>query len=290
MDYVIAGVSGNTGSVVADTLLASGAKVRVIVRDEARGASWKARGAEVAVADLSDADAVAKALTGAKGAYLLIPPNMASPTPKAELAKVREALVAAVKKSAIPHVVFLSSIGAQHPAGTGPIASLHDAEKAFGQLAGTKFTFVRAAYFQENHGGSLGGLAHGVFPTFNDPGFAFDMVATKDIGLVAAKALREGATGNSIIELTGPRRYSANDIAASLTEITGKPVAVAPAPLATMATTLVGYGFQPELAGMYQEMTGALESGHVAHEGTHRSVKGSIEVSTTLRALLAPKP
>ena len=52
MDYVIAGVSGNTGSVAAAALLDAGAKVRVVVRDAAKGAPWKARGAEVAVADL----------------------------------------------------------------------------------------------------------------------------------------------------------------------------------------------------------------------------------------------
>ena len=50
--YVVAGVSGNTGSVVADTLLAQKLPVRVVVRDEAKGAPWKAKGAEVAIADL----------------------------------------------------------------------------------------------------------------------------------------------------------------------------------------------------------------------------------------------
>lgn len=289
MDYVIAGVSGNTGSVVAETLLSAGAKIRVVVRDEAKGASWKARGAEVAVADLGDADALAKALAGAKGAYLLVPPNMTSPTPKADLAKVRDAIVAAVKKSNVPHVVFLSSIGAQHEAGTGPIANLHVAERDFAKISGTRFTFLRAAYFQENHGGSLGMLAQGVFPTFIRPDLAFDQVATKDIGLTAAKLLREGATANTVVELTGPRRYSANDVGAALTEITGKPITVHHAPVDSMAATLTGFGFQPELAGMFQEMASAIERGHVAPEGTHRTLKGSVELSTTLRALLAPK-
>ncbi len=52
--YVIAGVSGNTGKVVADTLLAQGKKVRVVVRDAQKGEAWKKRGAEVAVAELDD--------------------------------------------------------------------------------------------------------------------------------------------------------------------------------------------------------------------------------------------
>ncbi|HWL85044.1 MAG TPA: NmrA family NAD(P)-binding protein, partial [Polyangiaceae bacterium] len=69
--FVIAGVTGNTGSVVAETLLARGEMVRVIVREAAKGASFAARGAEVAVASLDDSAALSKALAGAKGAYLL---------------------------------------------------------------------------------------------------------------------------------------------------------------------------------------------------------------------------
>ena len=48
--YAVAGVTGHTGKAVAETLQAKGQPVRVIVRDEAKGASWKARGAEIAVA------------------------------------------------------------------------------------------------------------------------------------------------------------------------------------------------------------------------------------------------
>ena len=72
--YAIAGVSENTGSVVADTLLAQGEPVRVIVRDAAKGDTWRASGAEIAVAELHDRRGLTAALAGAKGAYVLVPP------------------------------------------------------------------------------------------------------------------------------------------------------------------------------------------------------------------------
>src|SRR5580704_17860644 len=72
--YVITGVSGNTGSHAATALLAAGQPVRVVVRDAKKGEAWKARGAEVAIADVGDAGALAAALVGAKAAYLLLPP------------------------------------------------------------------------------------------------------------------------------------------------------------------------------------------------------------------------
>src|SRR4051794_21351787 len=107
-DYVIAGVSGNTGSVVAASLLDAGASVKVLVRDAAKGEAWRARGAEVAVADLGDAEALAGALRGAKGAYLLVPPNLAAPSFREYQRRTGEALVEAVRRSGIPHVVLLS--------------------------------------------------------------------------------------------------------------------------------------------------------------------------------------
>src|SRR5690349_10539102 len=131
--YAIAGVSGNTGSVVADTLLAQGKKVRVIVRDAAKGEAWKARGAEVAVAALEDRAALTKALTGVEGAYLLVPPRMGSNAPLEENAAVIESMAAAVTAAKVPHVVVLSSVGAHHPSGTGPIQSAHRAEQVLGK-------------------------------------------------------------------------------------------------------------------------------------------------------------
>ena len=78
--FAITGITGHTGAVVAETLLAAGKPVRVIVRDAAKGAAWKARGAEVAVADLKDAAALAQAFRGVQGAYVLSPPDLTTTT------------------------------------------------------------------------------------------------------------------------------------------------------------------------------------------------------------------
>jgi len=47
--FVVAGVTGHVGSVVARDLLAAGDSVTVIVRDANKGTEWSARGAKVAV-------------------------------------------------------------------------------------------------------------------------------------------------------------------------------------------------------------------------------------------------
>lgn len=286
MTYVVAGVSGNTGKVVAETLLSQGAKVRVIVRDAKKGEAFRARGAEVAVADLSDASALEKAFAGAQGAYVLVPPNPGADDMRAEQKKQITALAAAIRAAKVPHVVLLSSVGAQHAAGTGPIVTAYAAEHALRDIPGTTLTALRAAYFMENLGGSLGGLAHGVFPTFNSPDFAHDMVATRDIGTTAAALLQEGPKGSRVVQLAGPKQVSASDVARILSSLTGKEIKVAAAPLDTMATTLEGYGFKKGLAALFQEMTGAIQTGHIGWEKEPPLVRGTTTVETVLKTLV----
>jgi uncharacterized protein YbjT (DUF2867 family) len=287
MDFVVAGVSGNTGSVAAQALLDAGASVRVVVRDAAKGAAWRARGADVAVADLADADALTSALRGTKGAYLLVPPNMGAADFRAYQRSTGEAIVDAVRRSEVPHVAFLSSVGAQHAAGTGPIAGLHPIEAALIALPRTATTSLRAAYFMENFGSSLGMLAQGVLPTFTPQQYPFEMVATRDIGRTAAAVLREGATKSTVINLMGPKPYSVDDVAAALSRIVDKPVAAQTFPLSAMVATLTGMGLPAQMAALYHEMTDAGIKGLLAFEEGHRTMRGSTPIDEVLRALLA---
>ena len=84
-------------------------------------------------------------------------------------------------------------------------------------------TSVRAAYFMENWGASLYALAKGELPTFLTLGRAIPMVATADAGTLSAKALLEGGKGYSVIELAGPRDYTPEDVAATLSRFLASP-------------------------------------------------------------------
>lgn len=282
--FVVAGVSGNTGRVVAETLLAKGAPVRVVVRDAAKGEPWKKQGAEVAVADLGDQKALARALAGSKGAYLLVPPNVTAENVFAEQQKVLDSIVAAVAEAHVPHVVFLSSIAAQLPSGTGPIRLLHGAERALSKVTDNT-TFVRAAYFMENLGGSLGAVPHGILPTFMLADVAIPMIATRDIGTTAANALLEGPKGRDVIELEGPVRYSPADAAKVVSELVKKDIALQVGPEDAIVSTFMGFGFSKSMSELYLEMIHGFNVGHAKFEGSPaRSVRGQ----TPLRDVLAP--
>ena len=110
--YVILGASGNTGSIVADSLLLNGKTVRVVGRDARRLQRFADKGAEVFIADWSDAAALAKAFNRAHAAYLMLPPAKSREHQEQESAAIAQA----VKESGIRYAVHLSSYGAQVPA------------------------------------------------------------------------------------------------------------------------------------------------------------------------------
>jgi uncharacterized protein YbjT (DUF2867 family) len=283
--YVIAGVSGNTGKVVAESLLAARHPVRVLVRSAAKGDPWKAQGAEVAVADLGDSAALTRALEGAAGTYVLIPPTMTAPDYRAYQHRIADAITEGVEKSRVPHVVFLSSIGAEHPSGTGPIAALHRIEASLRRIPTTRSTFLRAGYFIENLAGSLGTIKDGFIPSFLPAALSIHMVGTVDIGRLAASLLVEGTPqASQVVELGSPATM--NEVAAALSRIVGKPVRVQEAPLDAVVPTFTGFGMPKDLAELYREMIGAIASGVVAPEPGHRRVSGTTPVETVLRGLL----
>src|SRR6267154_5935531 len=144
--HVILGASGNTGSIIVDSLLSKGRKVRVVGRDLGRLHRFVRRGAEAFTTDVSDAAALTKAFSGARAAYLMSPP------PKSHEDQEREsdAIAKAVTESGLRYAVHLSACGAQVPEGTGPIAGLHSSEQKLNAISGLNVLHVRAAHFMEN--------------------------------------------------------------------------------------------------------------------------------------------
>ncbi len=284
--YVIAGVTGHTGKQVADTLLGKGQPVRVIVRKPEQGAPWKARGAEVAVASLDDEAALTKAFHGAKGAFVLLPPDPVTTDYMGSRAKITEAIAGAVEKSNLPHVVLLSSVGAHIPKATGPIVSLHQAEHRL-EKTGTATTFVRAAYFLENFGAVLpAAKKDGVLPSFFPAGMSHGVVATADIGRTAAQALLDGARGRRVIELAGPAETNANEVAATLSRILERPIKVAEAPLSALVPTYTSFGMSTQMAELYREMTAAFIDGVIKPETHGEHLRGQVTLAEGLRGML----
>jgi uncharacterized protein YbjT (DUF2867 family) len=284
--FVVLGVTGHTGSAVAETLLARKEPVRVIVRSADKGAAWASRGAEVAVATYHDIRAMTKALVGAKGVYLLVPPNYAAVSWFAEQQQCMDHAADAVQASGIPHVVFLSSIGGHISDGTGPIRAVHYGERILGAVA-KHLTVLRPAYFMENWAPGVAlAKSQGVLPTFIAPSAKIPMIATKDIGRVAAERLIAGGNGRQIVELAGPEEYSPEQAAAALGQVLGTTVTARHAPLSAVVPAFTSLGFSNEAAKLFEEMYTAFSNGTIGYEHPDRLARGTVTLTDALRAIV----
>jgi uncharacterized protein YbjT (DUF2867 family) len=284
--FVVVGATGNTGSAVADTLLSQKQSVRVVVRSADKGAAWKAKGAEIAVASLDDVPALAKAFESAKGVYLLVPPNYGAAAWLADQRARMDRVAEAVKKSDISHVVFLSSVGGHIAEGTGPIKAARYGEQMLGAVA-KNLTVLRPCYFMDNWAPVLGAAkAQGVLPTFIAPMAKIPMISTKDIGRVGAEQLMAGGKGKQIMELAGPEEYSPEQVAAALSQILDRGVLAQHAPLSAVGPTFKSFGFSDEAAKLFEEMYRSFSTGAIGYEHPAMLVRGKITVIEALRGMV----
>jgi uncharacterized protein YbjT (DUF2867 family) len=288
--FVVTGATGRTGSAAARTLLDAGKRVRVVVRDKSKGDVWTALGAEVAVADFLDHAALCEAFSGAAGAYIVSPPQYSSENLFSQAESMAYTIVGAAKVAKLPKLVALSSIGAEQPGGTGWIAMNRMLEGGLSD-AGLPVTFLRAAYFMENWGALVKMAIHQRrLPSFLSPlDKKFPMVATEDIGRIAAETLCEDWEGVRAIDLEGPARYSPNDIAEHLSLKLGKEVQPVSIPESDWARSIAGQGFSSAAISGFIEMTQGINSGHIAfHERLDAERRlGSIALDTVVDALAA---
>lgn len=284
--YVIAGATGHVGSVVAKELLGRKEKVKVLVRSQDKGRDWLDRGAELAVGSLDDRAFLTSALRGADGFFAMMPPPpFTTEDFYAAQRKMADTIAGAVKDSGVPHVVMLSSVGADLSSGNGPIRGLNYLENAL-RATGTTLTAIRAGYFQENVAHVLGAArGAGIYPNFTSSAdTAVPMIATKDIGALAARALLEKPSKSEVIDLQGPA-YSATQIAEKLGAALGKPVQVVTVPQPGWIEAMTGAGFPRPFAEVYSDMYGGLNSGRIRPAGD-RLVEGKTAIDDVIRTLV----
>ncbi|HEV2424425.1 MAG TPA: NmrA family NAD(P)-binding protein [Terriglobia bacterium] len=263
--FAITGATGNTGGVVAEKLLAGGEKVRVIGRDTSRLARFVQKGAEAFPADVTDGAALTRAFEGATGVYALIPPNIGTADVRAYQERVTDALASALRQASVPRAVTLSSIGADKSEKVGPVVGLHNLERKLNAIERLNVVHLRAGYFMENllpqvdvirNFGMVGG------PVKAD--LLLPMIATRDIGAVAAGLLKSGFTGKQTRELLGQRDVNYTEVASVIGRAIGKPeLRYVQLPAQQLKPALMQMGMSSNMADLLLEMAEALNNGHM---------------------------
>jgi NAD(P)H dehydrogenase (quinone) len=287
--YAITGITGRAGGAVARALLAAKLPVRAVVRDAARGHAWAEKGCEVVVARMEDATALAAAFEGADGVFILPPPEF-DPAPGFPEARAIIAAVKAALEAARPgKIVCLSTIGAQ-AAQPNLLSQRTLMEQALGDLP-IPVTFLRPAWFIENYAWDVASARDaGVIASFLQPlDRPIAMIATADVGRVAAQLLREDWQGRRVVELEAAHRIAPSQVAAAFAKIMGHPVRIETIPRETWEGLFRSQGMHNPTPRM-QMLDGFNEGWIEFAGGLDGSRKGEVALEAALRELIEAAP
>jgi uncharacterized protein YbjT (DUF2867 family) len=257
----IMGASGNTGKIIAETLLKNGERVRVLGRSAERLKELERQGAEVMVGDATDANYLTAAFRGADAVYTLIPPHPGSTDFRSHQHQVSEAIVKAIRASSVRYVVTLGTIVEST---TCPAAGVCSHEDRLKSLTGVHTLALHAGFFFENHFLGLAGIKHqGIYGSPIDPDIAFEMIATRDIAAVAAQELRQrDFKGFVVRELLGERNLTMKQVTRILGDRIGKPLQYVQLPPADFIAGLLQMGLSQNFAGEVEQAFSGINKGH----------------------------
>jgi NAD(P)H dehydrogenase (quinone) len=283
--YAITGITGQVGSAVAAALLAQGQQVRAVVRDPAKAEAWKARGCEIAVADINNVAALTEAFRDVDGVFVLVPPifdpSPGFPEGKAMLASLHGALESARP----PRIVCLSTIGAQ-ASQPNLLNLLGMMETCLAELS-SPVTFLRAGWFMENALWDVPAACEGVLHSFLQPlDKPFPMIATRDVGVLAAELLLQTWSGTRVVELEGPQRITPHQLAAAFARSFGHPVKAEIVPRDSWIDLFTRQGMKNPTPRA--QMIDGFNEGWIRFESDDANVrKGSTSLDTVIGQLLA---
>jgi uncharacterized protein YbjT (DUF2867 family) len=219
---LLTGVTGKTGGETARQLLAKGARLRAIVRNEAKAADLKAAGVELVVGDVADAETVGRALKGVEKAFLTLPNGRNQEVQEKQFADLAVA-------AGVQHLVKMSSMEAVAHAET-PIPKAHWAVEEYIRASGIGWTMVKPNFFMQNLLSSAAGIkANRKFSLPMGNGTT-GMADIRDIAAVCAEVLTGKGHAGKSYEITGPEVLTFHDVADRFTAVLGVKIEYVPMP------------------------------------------------------------
>jgi uncharacterized protein YbjT (DUF2867 family) len=267
MKVIINTPTGKIGRALTGRLLETDVDLVLLARHPEKIRPFTAGGAAVAEGDLLDSDFVVRATRGADVLFWVSPADPTSDDIRAHYDRLGRIAARAVSENNIPRVIDLSSLGAQHEHGTGPITGLRDIERML-EETGAHVTHLRPAFFMENFFMQADAIVSKGSIFFPLPGGTkISLIATADIAAAAAERILDRTwTGRSVIELAGPADMTLDGAARALGSALHKVVRHVPVTSDQTRDSMIGMGISKAVADSYLEMYAGFETGAIAPE------------------------
>ena len=269
----ITGASGQLGRLVIDELLTTtpASEIIALVRNPESISDLAERGVTVRQADYNEPGTLIEALKGIKKLLLI------SSSEVGQRAQQHQNVINAAKENGIELIAYTSILHAD----TSPLglAEEHRATEAMLSESGIPFALLRNGWYSENYtAGIPAALQLGTLYGCAGDGLIASAART-DYAAAAAKVITLDNQGGKTYELSGDKAYTLAELAAEISQQTGKEIGYVNLPEADYASALEQAGLPAPLAHMLADSdTGASQEGLYDNSQT---LSGLIGRSTT---------
>lgn len=214
---LVTGATGTIGSDVVRILADTDRTVRVMTRHPERAAWLQELDVDVVQGDFLEPPTLAAAVDGVTHAFLLSP-NVR------EMAEMQSNFVTAAETAAVRHVVKLSAAGA-NPESSWDIARWHGEVEAEVESAAVDHTFIRPVSYMQNLLDDAETIrSEGFFARATPADARINVVDTRDVARVAARALLDSGHRGKTYKPAGPEPITFSQMASELSDVTDQPV------------------------------------------------------------------
>ncbi|WP_439695437.1 NAD(P)H-binding protein [Mucilaginibacter sp. AW1-7] len=281
MKIITTGSLGNVAKPLVKKLIAAGHEVTVISTKEDRKNEIEELGAKAAIGSISDVTFLTEAFNGADAVYTMMPPSMGAINMIRNIADAGHANAQAIKAASVPHVVMLSSVGADAPEGTGPVKGVHRVEQILSQLNGVNVTVLRSGFFFVNFFRDIPLIKNrGIFGNNYSGDDELALTHSDDLSSAIADELQTKGNGFEVKYVVSDIS-TGNKIATLFGKAIGKPeLTWTEIPDEQLKQGMLSGGLPPELAGLIIELGQGVKAGIVMKDFFEkgRQVTGKIKL------------
>jgi len=269
----VLGASGNVGGKIANVLIKRGERVRAVGRNPQNLDGLKHLGAELYLGHIGDTSFLTKCFKGCSAAFVMIPPDYQTNSLESHYRKLSESICHCIQDAGLHYVVNLSSFGAEHAMGTGPIQYLHDHENRLNSIESCHVVHLRAAFFMENLLNFVQTIRQNkIIMSSLQAELPIPMVATLDIARVGVEyLLTRNFSGKNVRSILGPRDVSMAEVCALLSRILEQRISYQQLSDRDCETIMMQTGLSASVSREFVEMYRAFNSGLINTQGARDS-------------------
>jgi NAD(P)H dehydrogenase (quinone) len=232
---LITGATGHLGTAVIKNLLkqTSANQIAAFVRDESKASALRAYGVEIRVGSYDDTASIDQAMKGIKKVLLI------AGTDEENRLQQHQNVVDAAKKAGVQCVTYTSRNLKDPNTLVNKLMVGHFQTEDYIKASGLDYAIFRNVLYMDTIPQFVGGesvLDTGINLPTGDGRVSFAL--RSEMGEAIADVLLEIACSNRIYNLTGSETYSFDDVAATLSDLSGKKVAYTPAEKSVFETQM----------------------------------------------------